>query len=693
MQKNKRILSVVFFFLSFRCLAEDAMDFVKKGISDFEKNDYVSADENFLKAEKIDSDFSYSALIGLYRAQMNKSDPLSVLAEYEKKCKIGFDNEFYADYQCAYAEIFAEMELWEKCLGAAENAVKKAETQDVESGLKNHAAYLVSLAFFQLGEFEKSQKCLHDSGQTENSLYGKCLFQNGETEKSLALFEKLRKNNLLTEDELVDYSIILFCAGKTSESTKTASLSKSEGGLYMTALNYFNQKEWKSAADAFSKYIKTFPHAEKISYAEFYLGYSEYRLGDYESSIRTLQGFTLRHPSHSRVWDACMTCADAMLHEKKLEDAAMQAERAISVSKNEKEKEESILLCVSVYSDMKRYQKAIDILSLSRNEKNEFSVRCRYQIADIYARLGKISESDAVFAEIQNRFRSSALADESSYRRGELYYSAGRYDEAVKRFSEYQKMFPAGQFLDSAVYYIADCHVKSGSDAKAIVQYDFLLSSYPESVFVTEALKALAGIYRRQKRYSEAANCMKLLFEKSESFVEKTQIKKEISFLNNLADGDDEDIALLDLAYGQKGGASTQEGRVSGTELAEKLLVSGGDDEKILLITGEILSALHDLEISPSDIMCKARVLFVEAKIFRKRNDGRNAAEKFLESASHAEKCHDGVIAEKSLYGAVEAYDVAGMKDDAKAVFRKFMEMYPESIYLKNAERIVTELR
>ena len=43
----------------------------------------------------------------------------------------------------------------------------------------------------------------------------------------------------------------------------------------------------------------------------------------------------------------------------------------------------------------------------------------------------------------------------------------------------------------------------------------------------------------------------------------------------------------------------------------------------------------------------------------------------------------------RSLYSAAEAFDAAGKKGDAKATAETLKQLYPDSIYVKEAEKLI----
>ena len=64
----------------------------------------------------------------------------------------------------------------------------------------------------------------------------------------------------------------------------------------------------------------------------------------------------------------------------------------------------------------------------------------------------------------------------------------------------------------------------------------------------------------------------------------------------------------------------------------------------------------------------------------------------YLDAAVYARKVGKSESAERALYGAVEAFDSAGLKGDAKITAQSLLQMYPNSSYNDSAYRIVGEI-
>ena len=96
-------------------------------------------------------------------------------------------------------------------------------------------------------------------------------------------------------------------------------------------------------------------------------------------------------------YSSCIVSANSALKNFDFENAIVQAKKALSFFSSQEEKENSVLLCASIYSDAEKYQDAIKFLEPYAKNTSVFSIRCRYQIALLNLRVGKISEAEKLY--------------------------------------------------------------------------------------------------------------------------------------------------------------------------------------------------------------------------------------------------------------------------------------------------------
>ena len=133
--------------------------------------------------------------------------------------------------------------------------------------------------------------------------------------------------------------------------------------------------------------------------------------------------FISSYPSHELLWNAEMTVANAAVQLERFDSGINMADAAIRSASNLSDKEESVLLCAEIYTDARKYDKAIELLSSYAKQKNTFGMKCLYAMAQIYEKTDRLEQADAKYKEMADRFSSEKMAEEAMYRRGEMYFS------------------------------------------------------------------------------------------------------------------------------------------------------------------------------------------------------------------------------------------------------------------------------
>ncbi len=659
---------------------------IRAGIECFKENDFESARKYFSNAEEADSEKKYSTLIGLYKAELAAENKISVLDYYSKE---NFDKKYYAEYEAAYAEQYAALNDFEKSLAHSKNAYEKSSPE--KKHLKQKSFYYYCLGLYSTGKSKnvislmEKEKVNSDAESeyffAQKILYARCLFENGNLASAEKIYKDFFEKSLLNDEQKCDYAKILFMLGNMNECKKAADSSSASDAVYISALTSFNLKDWKNSSEEFAKFIAENPKSAEISFAEFYYGYSLYKMEKTSEAFKVLENFAEKYPESGLCYSACMVCATSGLKNLDFENAVVQAKKALNFFSSQEEMERAVLLCASIYSDAEKYQDAIKFLEPYAKASSEFSIRCRYQIAVLNSRSGKISEADRIFLEIQNKFYNSPFADESSFRRGDLYYNLKNYAKSSVCFSEYQKKFPKGKFIDASYYYSADSYRKLNQNDKSILQYKILVENFPESSFVYNAHKNLSEIFAEQKKYEDALEQQEFVFALSDSVEQKKDAEQKISFLKKLLYGENPRLALLEKSYDENSKNSTYEGRKVGTELSEFLIETEHYKKNAFELASSLFKIQSSVENRASENSYAARTAFVCAKYFRFQNKNKEAAQKFLVCAEFARESGSEDLAQKAIYGAAESFDAASLHADSENAAKVLLELYPKSAY------------
>ncbi|WP_297647636.1 tetratricopeptide repeat protein [uncultured Treponema sp.] len=667
---------------------------IRLGIDCFEKNDFESAQKYFSNAEQSDSEKKYSSLIGLYKAELASENKIAILDYYSTE---NFDKKYYAEYELAYAQQYAALGDFENSLVHAKNAYEKSSSEKKQ--LKQKSFYYYCLGLYSTGKSKQAISIIEkskDNAELENKyffeqkiLYARCLAENGRLELAEKIYKNFFENSKLNNEQKYDYAKILFSLGNMSECKNVADSSSVSDAVYISALASFNMQDWKNSSAGFFKFIAENLKSSKISFAEFYYGYSLYKMGESSEAFNALKNFSEKYPKSSLCYSSCIVSANSALKNFDFENALVQASKALNFFSSQEEKENAVLLCASIYSDSEKYQDAVKFLEPYAKGTSEFSICCRYQIAVLNSRLGKISEADNFFLEIQNKFYNSPFADESSFRRADLYYNSKNYETAAMHFSEYQRKFPKGKFIDASYYYSADSYRKLAQIEKSILQYKILVENFPKSTFAYNARKNLSEIFEEQEKYEDALEQQKVILTIADSEEQRKTAEQKISFLKNLISGENSELALLEKRYAENFKNTTLEGRIAGTELAEFLMQNEQPKKDVFELADSLFKIQSSEKNQAAENSYAARTAFVCARCLRFQNKNKEAAQRFLVCAEFARKSGNDELAQRAIYGAAESFDAAKLYADSEKSAKTLLELYPKSSYKSAAQKFI----
>lgn len=543
---------------------------------------------------------------------------------------------------------------WKDCEIYASKCLKSSNPE-----IEKNAVYWLALAKYETGEVAKASAVIENYKKDNKiedksllNLYAKALAKQGKYHDADLIFYSLGQKNQLDNDGRLDYSRTLLIAGHYVSTKQQASKAKGDEAVYLSALASFNQHNWREAQASFAKVLssKTLDK-DYVAYAQFYHGYALYQLGEYEKSVSSLNHFIEENPTHTFIWSAYMTVARAAAFSKDEGQAVSASQKAIKTAKNEKDKQESIILAAGILSDGKKFDEALSLLSPHISKKTEFGWECKYRSAEILVQKGSAAQADRYFEELASLTEKEAnlIAEESAYRRAEIAYSAGDYSNSARLFEFYSKNWADGRFAYAAIYFSADSLAKSGNDVKAILRYQQITDSKAETSYRYGSEKNLIELYQKTGDYVSALEMANRMIDEYGSQALNDGIGKKVSELKKLG----------------AGSAVSIEDKV---KLAEKSLAKTRNDP------------------SKSEESMKNAIFLADA--YRLKGENKKSAETYLEAAKFSRQAGNDENAARSFYGAVESFDAAGLYADEKATFKEMKKLYPQNKYTLDAEKI-----
>lgn len=547
---------------------------------------------------------------------------------------------------------------WKNCEKYAA-ACMKSVTKDSNPENEKIAAYWIALSKYETGDAASAETTIENYAKKEKltdksllNLLAKSLAKQGKYSEADKIFCSLGEKNQLDNSGILDYSRTLLISGQYDSAKEQSAKASGDEATYISSLASFNQHRWEEAETGFNKILGSKSLGkEYVAYARFYSGYAQYQEGEYEKAISSLNQFAEENSMHALSWSAYMTIARAAAFAKNDGEALSAAKNAVKTARNDKDKNEAVLLQAGILTDGEKYGEALAILEPNLKKRTQFGYECKYKTAEIMVRMGNFSEADAYFSELASLTDKnySLIAEESAYRRAEIAYSNKDYPKSIRLFEEYGKKFPFGKFKFAANYFSADSLAKTGDETKAILRYLQIVDSSAETSY----------------RYGSEKNLVEL-YEKS------GEIQEAISMATRMVS-----------EYGEQAKNDGIESKIK--ELKSKTVWNANsEEEKFKLAEKNLESQKNDA--SQSGEASKNAIYLASA--YRSRGENKKAAETYLEAVKYAREAGNDENAARSFYGALEAFDAAAMYADAKATFTELKKLYPESRYTREAEKI-----
>lgn len=651
--------------------AEDSLSFAKSdfwtglAIDSFEAGDLKKSLSYFEYAQK-NASVQEKQLSLLYRAEIlfltSKKDlpvrakeALDEINKNWKDCRFEEEKFYYENAMLLRARFAGFAGLWKE-------SFEYADIKPIPKNLEETALYWKSNALYNLGEYTKALSLLEGGTKIENPQL--CLLKAnllaraaryGEADK---LFYELDSKKLLDFDGNLDYAKSLLSAGylistleqsqKVLDAGKTLTKKQESEAQYLKAISLFNKKDWSGAEEAFKNSLLIGAlDVKSQNYALFYLGYSQYQSAKYEQAYLNLRKFAKENAQTSLSWQALVTASRSALQTKKYTEALSLSKEAMDSSVNEQQKQESTFLSVGILSDLGRYDEALSILEKNYSTRGEFGYQCRFLAAEIMVQKKAYAQAQNIYLTLSKEVKAGSLAQEAGFRLGELLYTQKDYAKALDAFEDYIKNYRNGKFYLASLYFAADCLVNLGNKEKAILYYEQVAKNSERSTYTYPATQKLE----------------ELLTKNSPSL-----------------------IAEKEAEYEKLGKTTTVQGRRVGTELSELYKKSGESEAKIEKLSGDLLEIQKKNEAESEYAAKNALIL---AELYRSQLKNEKAANMYLMSSQYSRKAGLNSLTERSLYGAAEAFDAAGLKGDCIYTVQTLKQLYPSSPYVLEADKLL----
>lgn len=551
----------------------------------------------------------------------------------------------------------------------------------------DYYTYIYTQSLYQELMYSKLEKFLFTYTQKNQNdtkfliLHANVLAKQANFLQAKLIYEKLYIQNVLKNEDLFDYAIVLYNLNEYKDSLNIAKNTKTLETQYLLGINYVNLDEYKEAINALQKYNQTAnKNSSFYELSLFYQGYCAYKLNNYKEAFNLLDSYSQISTDIPLTRQAYELAARSCLMLQDFKNASKQAEKLINVCFVTEEKQKAVIFCAEIYKDSNEWEKAINLLKPYSLDKTDFGVTCLLILAQIYEKSNQINKAYDVYDQIINEHSSKTKKENAIQNRAKLCYSQKDYKQASKFFYMYVLNYNKTYlFYEEALYLLGECYYKSKDWSQCINFSNKLLNDFPTSVYFYGATKNLFFSYYENQNYTKAKETAQILIQKFNKQAKQDNIDYYLEIILSLSQGESKKIAETKLLFQKNGEYKTLEGRNYAYGLFN-LYKEDGNNKEALLIAKNIYNYEQSLQLQ--EYINFAKIV----EYISQNSENTKKPDLLIKAAGYYKKANDQKGAATCLYNAVEVFVELKKTGDAKETANTLKKLYPSSRQAQNVE-------
>lgn len=228
--------------------------------------------------------------------------------------------------------------------------------------------------------------------------------------------------------------------------------------LFWSADALYQIQRYGEAARQFLGFIDKYPTHKLVGPANYALGWSYFKNGEYEKAINPFVTF---------------------YEEYKAPDVALYPYDT-----------DTQLRIGDSYYAISDYENAISYYeqAIGAEPGGDYAM---FQIANSYYRDDETYEAVTTFRKFLRIYPYSRLREQAQYNIAYIYLNTGNYTQAVEEFQTVINKYPDTEWSARAQYNIGDAYYNTGDYEKAIAAYTKVMEEYPQSEYIIEAVNGI----------------------------------------------------------------------------------------------------------------------------------------------------------------------------------------------------------
>jgi tol-pal system protein YbgF len=278
---------------------------------------------------------------------------------------------------------------------------------------------------------------------------------------------------------------------------------------YQIAWCLYKTNMLKESAQKFAEFIKAYPKHPKAASAQFWMAESEYHLGDYDAALNGYRLIVASGTTEKRE-DAMYGVGWSYFKLGNFQKSIEAFEQLITSYPNGSVSFDARLRIGDAYFELKDYTRAEGSYRMVMRlfPKNNGVDYAYYQLGQALFRQEDYSEAYKQFQLLIKTFPNSNLADDAQYALGWINFQRKEFTDAVDEFQKLISAYPGSELVPRALYSIGDSYYNLKKYTEAVKAYRELISLYPKSSYVADALNGEQYCLAAQGKQQESVQVM-----------------------------------------------------------------------------------------------------------------------------------------------------------------------------------------